>query len=109
MQTAYLFILPALAIYLVFVMIPVVQSMYISLFDWNGLSVEMEWTGLGNYVTMFTEDKVFQQSLNNSIIATRHLSFAPLIRTATSSAVNGSLICSIRIFKEKYFCSGEIS
>ncbi len=77
MQTAYLFILPALVVYLVFVMIPVVQSMYISLFDWNGLSAEMEWTGLGNYVSMFTEDKVFQQSLYNSIIATAVLAVIP--------------------------------
>ena len=77
MQTAYLFILPALVVYLVFVMIPVVQSMYISLFDWNGLSAEMEWTGLGNYVSLFTEDLVFRQSLHNSIIATAVLAIIP--------------------------------
>ena len=77
MRAAYLLILPAVAVYAVFVLIPAVQSVYISLFHWSGLSAEMEWAGLGNYITMFTEDAVFRRALANSIIATSVLAIVP--------------------------------
>ncbi len=77
MRAAYLFILPALAIYLVFVVWPVVQSIYFGFFEWNGLGKEMTFIGLDNYVAMFTADEVFRQSLGNSIIATGVLAVIP--------------------------------
>ena len=77
MRTAYLFLLPALLIYLVFVAWPVVQSIYFGFFEWNGLGKEMIWVGLRNYVDMFTKDAVFMQSLGNSLIATLVLALVP--------------------------------
>ena len=77
MRTAYFLILPAVAVYAVFVLIPALQSVYISLFHWSGLSAEMEWAGLDNYVTMFTQDAVFRRALANSIIATSVLAIVP--------------------------------
>ena len=77
MRTAYLFLLPALLIYLVFVAWPVVQSIYFGFFEWNGLGKEMIWVGLRNYVDMFTKDAVFIQSLGNSLIATLVLALVP--------------------------------
>lgn len=77
MRAAYLFILPALAIYLVFVVWPVIQSIYFGFFEWNGLGKEMTFIGLDNYVAMFTTDEVFRQSLGNSIIATGVLAVIP--------------------------------
>jgi raffinose/stachyose/melibiose transport system permease protein len=76
MRTAYLFLLPALLIYLVFVFWPVIQSMYIGFFEWSGLGKEMKFIGLGNYLAMF-EDTVFLQSLGNSLIATAVLALVP--------------------------------
>ena len=77
MRTAYLFLLPALLIYLVFVAWPVVQSIYFGFFEWNGLGKEMTFNGLQNYVDMFTKDAVFLQSLGNSLIATLVLALVP--------------------------------
>jgi raffinose/stachyose/melibiose transport system permease protein len=77
MCTAYLFILPALLIYLIFVFWPVIQSIYIGFFEWSGLGKEMRFIGLGNYVAMFTQDPVFLQSLGNSLIATVVLALVP--------------------------------
>ncbi|MFZ5918229.1 MAG: carbohydrate ABC transporter permease [Chloroflexota bacterium] len=77
MRTAYLFLLPALVIYLVFVFWPVLQSIYFGFFEWNGLGKEMTFIGLDNYVTMFTQDEVFRLSLRNSIAATLALAIAP--------------------------------
>ena len=44
-----LFLLPALALYLVFVLLPIVQAAYYSLFKWNGLQPLTDFIGLNNY------------------------------------------------------------
>ena len=40
---------PALILYLLFVMLPVVQAVYYSLFHWNGLEPLNRFIGLANY------------------------------------------------------------
>ena len=77
MRAAYLFLLPALVVYLVFVFWPVIQSIYFGFFEWNGLGKEMTYIGLDNYVNMFVQDEVFQLSLRNSIVATLVLAIVP--------------------------------
>jgi raffinose/stachyose/melibiose transport system permease protein len=77
MRAAYLFLFPALAVYLLFVFWPVVQSIYFGFFEWNGLGKQMTFIGLDNYVHMFARDQVFQLSLRNSIVATLVLALLP--------------------------------
>ena len=77
MRAAYLFLLPALAVYLVFVFWPVIQSIFFGFFEWNGLGKEMRFIGVGNYVEMFVNDEVFRLSLRNSIVATLILALVP--------------------------------
>lgn len=77
MRAAYIFLLPALVVYLVFVFWPVIQSIYFGFFEWNGLGKEMTFIGLDNYVSMFAQDEVFRLSLRNSIIATLVLALVP--------------------------------
>jgi raffinose/stachyose/melibiose transport system permease protein len=76
-RAAYVFLLPALVVYLVFVFWPVIQSIYFGFFEWNGLGKEMTFIGLGNYVEMFVRDEVFRMSLRNSIVATIILAAVP--------------------------------
>lgn len=47
-----LFVTPALVMYAVFVLIPLVLSVYYSFFKWNGIT-PMTWVGLKNYRTVF--------------------------------------------------------
>jgi raffinose/stachyose/melibiose transport system permease protein len=44
-----LFLLPALALYVVFVLLPIVQGAFYSLFKWNGLQPLTNFIALGNY------------------------------------------------------------
>lgn len=48
----WLFTLPALVMYAVFVLIPLLLSIYYSFFKWDGIG-PMTWVGLRNYVTVF--------------------------------------------------------
>jgi N-acetylglucosamine transport system permease protein len=56
-----------LAVYLMFVVSPFVQSFYYSLTDWSGLSPSMEFIGVANYLKIFA-DPVFWKSLQNNLV-----------------------------------------
>jgi raffinose/stachyose/melibiose transport system permease protein len=58
------FLLPALILFLIFVIYPIFQSIYYSLFNWKGFGPAVDFVGLGNYINILT-DKVFLISLRN--------------------------------------------
>jgi raffinose/stachyose/melibiose transport system permease protein len=62
-----LFVLPALVLYAVFVMLPVLQAMQYSLYKWNGLAPLTDFVGLQNYVTAFSNE-AFQTSIGNNLL-----------------------------------------
>lgn len=64
--SAYAFLIPAGIIYLSVIVVPVFYSLYISLFNWNGIG-EMNFIGLKNYITLFANDKVFFTALMNNL------------------------------------------
>lgn len=62
---ATLMLLPALAVFTVIIVSPVVQSVYLSFFNWNGiLQSKMKFTGLGNYINLLGS-KTFWLSMRN--------------------------------------------
>ena len=63
--TIALFLLPALALYLLFVLYPVVQAAHYSLYKWDGLQPLDNFVGLKNYTDAFG-NKIFQQSVANN-------------------------------------------
>ena len=50
----FLFLFPAMLIYLGLAIYPIIQSIVFSFYEWNGLQgVPMEFVGLKNFMTMF--------------------------------------------------------
>lgn len=66
---AWLLMLPALAIYAWLVLIPTVQTFYISLTDWEGIGPKT-WAGLSNYIRIFSETEwpAIWAALKNNLI-----------------------------------------
>ncbi len=64
---AYIFSMPFLIAYSLFMLFPMGYSFYLSLFDWNGITDKV-FIGLGNYIRIFTADKLFLKSLVNTLI-----------------------------------------
>jgi raffinose/stachyose/melibiose transport system permease protein len=62
------FLLPALVIYAVFALFPMVDGLWLSFFDWDGVSADRNWVGLENYVQILTQDPVFWRAVSNSVI-----------------------------------------
>ena len=52
------FLLPALILFLLFVIYPIFRSVYFSLYSWNGLGPAVDFVGLQNYIDILT-DKYF--------------------------------------------------
>lgn len=61
------FYVPAVVLMLAFIAYPLFNAVYLSFFNWNGYSVNKEFIGVQNYVSMF-KDKVFLSSLRNTLI-----------------------------------------
>ncbi len=67
----WVFVAPALAFFAVYVIIPIFESLWLSLYEWNGLyrpdgSSTAEWVGFDNYVRLW-DDPNFWTSLGNNI------------------------------------------
>lgn len=62
-----LFVLPALILFLLFVVYPIFRSIYFSMFDWNGLGPAVDFVGLENFKNILT-DKVFTKALWNVLL-----------------------------------------
>ncbi len=65
--TVLVFIAPALALYGLFVLYPIVQSARYSLYDWNGLEPLDDFVGLGNFRRAFA-DANFRDAIRHNII-----------------------------------------
>lgn len=60
------FLVPPLVLYGVAVLLPILQSLVLSLFSWDGIT-DMVFVGLDNYVKMLTRDDVFWTAFRNAL------------------------------------------
>lgn len=63
----WLFLLPALLIYLTVIFVPSLYTLYLSFFSWNGVSPQRDFIGLQNYFDLFAKDTVFPRALKNNL------------------------------------------
>ena len=60
-----LFTLPGMVIFFLFVLVPIVQSGYYSLYDWDGFGPPIDYIAFGNYERLL-DHSIFQTALANS-------------------------------------------
>ncbi len=63
----WLFALPALLVYIAFLVYPAFSSLFFSLTDWDGLSPSYNIVGLDNYTAMVHDEVVIRAAVNNLI------------------------------------------
>lgn len=90
----YSFIVPAVGFIILFIAYPLIQSIILSFFEWNGMS-EWEFTGINNYIKMLTSNRYFFTSLKNSII------FA--IGTTSGTIIVGFVLAVLIDFRIKFW------
>ena len=62
-----LFLLPAFVLFLIFLIYPIVSSIYYSLFNWNGIGPAVKFVGLDNFKQILT-DQVFIKAVANCFL-----------------------------------------
>ncbi len=65
--TPWIFLAPGLFMFAVYVIIPIFQSLSISLYDWDGIAPNPEYIGLENYRELL-DDEAFYVSLQNNVL-----------------------------------------
>jgi raffinose/stachyose/melibiose transport system permease protein len=65
--TVALFLLPAVILFVLFLIYPIFRSVYYSLFNWNGLGPATKFIGLNNFKQILT-DQVFMKAIENCLI-----------------------------------------
>ena len=58
-----LFYVPAIILFVIFVIVPLVKGVYLSFTNWNGYSQTYKMVGLDNYVRMLDDQNVHRLSL----------------------------------------------
>lgn len=67
--TQLLFMLPAFALFTLFLMIPMAGSFYFSLTNWDGLNPQLHYVGLQNYKTLIHDSEVWIALKNTFVFA----------------------------------------
>jgi raffinose/stachyose/melibiose transport system permease protein len=62
-----LFLLPAIVLFLLFVIYPIFQSIYYSFFNWKGFGPAVDFVGLNNF-TNILKDKIFLIAIRNGFL-----------------------------------------
>ena len=87
----WLFALPALAVYVVFLVYPSITSLFFSLTDWDGLSPSYNIIGLQNYVDMASDPVIWTALKNNAIWTVVTLTVPMVLGLALAIVLNGSV------------------
>ena len=67
-----IFLIPALIFFVIYVVLPIFESLWLSLYEWNGLyradgSSTAVWVGFDNYIKLW-DDPNFWTSLKNNVL-----------------------------------------
>ncbi len=77
-RAAILFVLPALVVYLIFMVWPFLQSFWFALTDWNGATATKTFVGLANFAEL-VRDELFHLALRNNLVWVVIGTVAPLV------------------------------
>jgi raffinose/stachyose/melibiose transport system permease protein len=100
--TAYLYIAPAMALFLAFALGPFLHAVWLSFFDWDGITIGT-WTGFGNYRDILT-DPLIREAFGHSVVLVVFFSTIPvaiglvIAAIMTTVRVRGSTVFRVAIF-----------
>jgi multiple sugar transport system permease protein len=102
----WLFLAPGIIFFMVYVIIPIFQSVWISFYEWDGLGPKT-WVGLQNYADLMGDDSFYTSLKNNVIWLVLYLLAIPL-GLAVALFLNQS-VTGIRLYKSLFFFPFVIS
>jgi len=108
-RAGWLFVLPALLFYVTFLVVPYALAFGVSFAKWRGVSLQLEFVGLGNFERMFG-DPFFWKALYNTAFLTVFTGLiVPVMALYFAVAVTRKLVAGARVFRITYFFPNLIS
>ena len=104
--TPWLFLIPGIIFFMVYVIIPIFQSFYYSTLAWDGLG-EAQNVGLSNYVELWDDDAFYTSLWNNFIWLALYLLAIPA--GLTIALLLNQTVWGIRLYKSLFFFPFVIS
>ncbi len=105
--TPYLFLLPALIIYITFLVYPAIYSLYLSTTEWDGLSPHKKFIGLQNYINLWS-DPVFRLALRNNVVWTIVTLLVPTIGGLALAIALNQPIKGRNLFRAVFYAPGVL-
>lgn len=106
--TLFLFVIPAVALYLVFFIYPILNGLYYSMTDWNGITKEFDFIGLTNYINII-KDARFRGALFFTLTyALKLLVLVVIVSLVLALLLNSKIRCK-SAFRAIYFFPAVIS
>jgi multiple sugar transport system permease protein len=102
----WLFLAPGIIMFLVYVIVPIFQSIWISFYEWDGLGPKT-WVGTQNYVDLMSDDSFYTSLKNNVIWLLLYLLAIPM-GLAVALFLNQT-VTGIRLYKSLFFFPFVIS
>jgi multiple sugar transport system permease protein len=102
----WLFLAPGMLMFLLYVIFPIFQSIWISFYEWDGLGPKT-WVGVQNYVDLIDDDSFYTSLKNNLIWLVLYLLAIP-IGLAVALFLNQT-VAGIRLYKSLFFFPFVIS
>jgi multiple sugar transport system permease protein len=102
----WLFLSPGIIMFLVYVIFPIFQSIWISFYEWDGLGPKT-WVGTRNYVDLLDDDSFYTSLKNNLIWLVLYLLAVPA-GLAVALFLNQK-VWGIRLYKSLFFFPFVIS
>jgi multiple sugar transport system permease protein len=106
MSSSFLFLLPAAAFVLLAELVPVIYTTYLGFMEWNMINPP-EWTGLSNYIKVFSTPELLNALKNTAYWVLGTLIFAvgfPLLIASLLTRIKGKVI-----FKTIFFIPSTLS
>lgn len=99
----WLYILPGLVIYLVFIFYPILETIRTSFYQWDGFSSNRTFVGLDNYINLFNDSQFLQALLNNLIFIVFYSIIPIVIGLALASLLGRKPLPGMTFFRAGLF------
>lgn len=101
-HVAYLYLLPAFAVYAAFLLYPIGRAVQLSLYDWDGLSLG-RWVGLDNYLAIVS-DEGLRAAFGHALVLIVFYAVGPLvIGLALAAILNHAKVRGLGFFRTVVF------
>ena len=98
----WLFVLPSLAAFTLFMFLPIILGFWYSLTDYTGLSAEYHFVGLKNYIKLFS-DRYFKVSIINNCIYAVLFSVLTMVLSLLLATLLNRLTRLRKLFRTIFF------